>query len=361
MNVEQVNQHLIGEDLVYHYYRMQSEPIRYLSLGIEITDKCNAKCGICYQSAGIHNSCVIDVNVAKKCIREAASSSCMGSRFHAVGGEAFLYPDVLFPLFEEAKASGFTEISATTNCFWAKTEKNADAICARMKNSGVTLLEISWDFWHAQHNSAECINNCLIYCRKYGIRTNLRFLTTKSHSIEEALKMLDPFAVRHACQISSSNVTPSGRAVEVLPREEFYGDAHGIDGMCVDGLVLTINSYGEAYPCCAGFDTCRDCNFGNINDSSIIDIMDNMNSDPMLRQLVFLGPKSYYKILTDCGCNVPEENRFVSRCDFCHFIFSNENRTNIIRTHFEKLQQESIEKAIAVLEKKLSTKGSKNE
>ena len=356
MNIEQENPHLLGEDIVYHYYRMQSEPIQYLSLGIEITDKCNAKCDICYQSAGIHNGHVINVDAAKKCIREAAKSPYMGTRFHAVGGEAFLYPKVLFPLFEEAKASGFTEISATTNCFWARTEKSADAMCSKMKGAGVTLLEVSWDYWHAQHNPPECINNCLIYCRKYGIRTNLRFLTTKSHSIEETLKMLDPFAVRHASQISSSYVLYSGRAIEMLPREEFYSNINGISGICVDALVLTVNSYGEVYPCCAGFDTCRNCNFGNINDSSIIDIMDDMNSDPMLRQLVFLGPKSYYKILTDYGCKVPEENKFTNHCDLCHFIFSNDERVKIVRNHFDKLQQDSIEKAIAVLEKKLSAK-----
>ena len=45
---------------------MQSEPIQYLSLGIEITDKCNAKCDICYQSAGIHNGHVINIDAAFK-------------------------------------------------------------------------------------------------------------------------------------------------------------------------------------------------------------------------------------------------------------------------------------------------------
>lgn len=357
MNIEQKNSHLLGSGSAYNFYRMQSNPIHYLSLVIEITDKCNAKCDMCYQSAKISNSHVIDVEVAKKCIREAAESPYVGPRFHAVGGEAFLYPNVLFPLFEEAKKTGFSEISATSNCFWAKTEASADAMCSRMKAAGVTLLELSWDFWHAQHNPPECINNCLKYCKKYGIYTNLRFLTSKNHNIEESIKKLDPFAVRHASQITSSNVMPSGRAVEGIPREEFYGKTDGISGICADMMVLTVNSYGEVFPCCVGFDVCHNCNFGNINDMSILDIIDNMNSDPMLRQLVFMGSESYYKILVDNGCEVPEESKFINLCDFCHFIFSDAQKVKILREHFERIQQESLKKAIAILEKKLSAKG----
>jgi hypothetical protein len=154
---------------------------------------------------------------------------------------------------------------------------------------------------------------------------------------------------------------PTGRAIEMLPRDEFYNNANGISGSCVDSLALLINSYGEVFPCCAGFDTCRNCNFGNINESSIVEIINDMNMDPMLRQLVFLGPKSYYKILKDGGCKIPEDDKFTNFCHFCNFIFSNDEMVNVIREHFDQLRQDSIKKAIAVLEKKLSARISEYE
>ena len=57
--------------------------------------------------------------------------------------------------------------------------------CERLREAGLTDMEISWDAWHRPYVSPEAISNCLDACYETGIRSTLRVLSTKTHSFEE--------------------------------------------------------------------------------------------------------------------------------------------------------------------------------
>ena len=329
-----------------------SMPISYNGLVMENTNRCNSRCAICYQAAGEHKDTArLDLETAKRCIREAAEIETINNRFHLAGGEAFLYPEDCFAMFREAKTAGFTNITTTTNGFWAKSLDEALRICAELSESGLTSIELSWDHWHGEFISADCINNCLIACKEYEIETNLRLLTTKSHNMEESLAKISPEALQQAYSITSGPVFATGRAAEVLDKSEFYHSRAGMNDSCHSILNLTVNAFGQVFPCCAGFEMCRNCASGNIYEQPLSSIVSGMNADPMLRQIVFLGISSFLPILQDQGCQIKEDD-FFNTCQMCSSIFSNQEYLAIIRRHFAQKRQQALERAISCLEMK---------
>lgn len=307
-----------------------SMPIHFCSLVLETTNCCNSKCGICYQSAGSEGRNRIDLIAAKKAIEESAILENVGSRLHIAGGEAFLFPEDCFELFRTAKSAGYSLISATSNCFWGATLDKARKMCEKAKESGLNYLELSWDYWHGEHIPASSVSNCLVACREYEIMSNLRLLTTKKHDMEESICRLDPEALKLASNITSGPVLATGRAVEVLKKDDFYPARVGIAGTCHSMLNLTVDAHGDVFPCCSGFDVCKECSFGNINEESIQEIVLRMNKSLLLRQLVFWGPKSFLPLLEKNGVKVEKCSTF---CTFCVKMFSDEKIRNIIMAH----------------------------
>lgn len=331
---------------------MMHMPIYFNGLVMENTNRCNSRCAICYQSAGGNNcSSKIDLEAAKSCIAQAALLENVGARFHLAGGEAFLYPEDCFSLFSAAKDAGFTLITATTNCFWGTTLEKARRICAELRQCGVISLELSWDYWHGEYISPTCVENCLIACKEFEISSNLRVLTTKHHTMEEALARLDPKALRLAQIITCGPVFATGRAAEVLDPQEFYCSRAGLEDCCHSILNLTVNVHGEVFPCCAGFEMCRAWAFGNISQEPLEDIVYRMNHDPILRQLVFVGPASFLPLLEEKGCKIGKE--LFSICQLCSTIFSDPACCDILRAERNRLQENALQNAISNLEKKL--------
>ena len=327
-------------------------PICYNSLVMENTNRCNARCRMCYQSAGEGKECGrVDLEVAERCIREAAEIETVGSRFHLAGGETFLYPDECYTLFQVAYDAGFASITATTNGFWGSDLTSAREKCARMRDSGVTGIELSWDHWHGEFIPARAIDNCLLACRENDIDVNLRLLSTKRHKMDESLSLLDSESLRLAQTISCGPVIASGRAMEALDRDDIYMSERGARGSCFTALNLTVNSFGEVFPCCSGFETCRSCAFGNIYDTPISEIVSKMNSDPMLRQLVFMGAESFLPMLHDGGCEI-REGDYRTACEMCSAIFSDEDRLLVVREEFCRRRASALGKALEELEKK---------
>ena len=299
-------------------------PIAFQGLVVESTTRCNARCGMCYQSAGPKGSdllgdAALTAQEIKRVIDDALQIESLTRKFHLAGGEAFLNANQTIDLFAHARRAGFIDITTTTNAYWARTSAKATEITARARKAGLTRMEISWDFWHMPYIPAEAVINCLRACRDHGIATTLRLLTTTKHLAEEALAAIPDDALEAAAEISSCPVFPTGRAATSIPREEIF-HADEVSGSCHSVLHLTVNGRGNVYPCCAGADQTTALSFGNIRDRPIHEIATAMNQSDMLRVLVFLGPQAILDLL-------PEDMairkvRHANICHACWEIFS---------------------------------------
>jgi MoaA/NifB/PqqE/SkfB family radical SAM enzyme len=319
-------------------------PIFYHSLVIESTNTCNAKCAMCYQSAGPKGSdtrgkASLAFNDIERVIRDATKIEQLGRRFHFSGGEAFVNTRECFEAFQIAKDAGYTQISTTTNAFWGRSAARAFEVCDSLRRSGLNIMEISWDVWHQPYIPAEAISNALEACAYNNIFSALRLLSSKRHSVAEALGHIRESAIACTGQISTNPVSPVGRGATSLDPDEIHytGD---VSAKCHTTLNLTISPWGTVHPCCAGADQTEWLAFGNIKEQSIIDIVRKMDRSHLLRQLVFHGASSFVPILERAGLHVLTKHTGV--CHLCFDIFSRAEYAKVIREHFENSEADSI-------------------
>ncbi|RUU82747.1 radical SAM/SPASM domain-containing protein [Mesorhizobium sp. M7A.F.Ca.MR.362.00.0.0] len=313
MNAEQI-QRFLDADLTFN------------ALVMEVTSRCNAKCAMCYQAAGPKGSDLLgdyrlEVDEIAICMMEARECRAIFPRFHFAGGEAFTDIGRCEEIVSIAKQLRYFQITATTNGYWASSPKKADLVCRKMKDAGLTGVEISWDYWHSPFIKATAVDNCIRACSQAGIDVNLRILGTKSHSYGEALDELSSDVVSLAHKVICGPVFRTGRAEKTMPEDEFTG-IERIDGACFEQLNFTISPNGAVSPCCAGFDQRSVHDLGNIKTATVRDLYERMNSDTILRMLVFLGPKFL-------AANLMEPDRKqVARniCELCWSIFGSRDR-----------------------------------
>lgn len=319
-------------------------PLRFNALVVETTNQCNAKCAMCYQSSGpngsdLHGKARLSTHSIQRIIDEASEIDTIGKRFHFSGGEAFLEIDKCLDLVSHAKKKHFTSITAVTNAFWSTNLDNARSICKKLREAGLTSLEISWDVWHLPYIKPIAVSNCIEACYEFDIVTNLRVLASKSATHQEALLHLSPEAIQKANLIYCSQVFPTGRAQDLIGADSCY-DVGNLNGACHSTLNLTINAYGEVFPCCAGFDQTDTYRFGNINEYSLADIVKCMNNSLLLRNLVFYGTTSLKRILESHDYDIGKN--FTSICHLCSTIFTDMAATTILKNHFASLQRERL-------------------
>lgn len=324
--------------MINHF--ISNYPITYNSLVVETTTRCTAKCAMCYQSAGPKGSDLLGDNqlsadIIRRVIRESINIPTLRSQFHIAGGEAFTNIQLCLECFQEAKEVGFTEISTTTNAYWARDEVKAYSICRSLREAGLTRMEVSWDAWHTDFVPPLAINNCIKSAYKNNIEVILRVLSTKKEAAEAAIRMLDQDVLSCVYSICCSPVTQSGRAIETISKSDIF-NSNNLGQACHSMLNLTVNPLGEVSPCCAGLDQTKNLNLGNVYNTSIVDITERMNDSLLLRFLVFSGAGSLVPILEDAGFQVNRD--FSSLCDLCWNIFSDQEKTQAIQSYFTKIQ-----------------------
>ena len=324
-------------------------PIAFQGLVIENTSRCNAKCAMCYQSAGPKGSDVYGVaklsaDEIKNILQDALKISTLQKRFHLAGGEAFINLRDCVELFNFAKDLGYVDITTTTNCYWASSPQKAIKVCQSIRAAGLRRMEISWDYWHLSYISPECISNALEACYACEIKTNLRILTTKDHSVDEALSYLRPESLDCASEVSSGPVFPTGRAAIEIDKENIFriGD---LSTNCQHVLHLTVNPQGNVYPCCAGADQTDGLSFGNVREQSIFDIEKKLQNSPMFKVLAKQGVGALVPILEKAGL-LKDKELYSNICHLCWEIFSNPARTKEIKSHFDRLERGAFESAI---------------
>ncbi|HEX7687657.1 MAG TPA: radical SAM protein [Burkholderiaceae bacterium] len=321
-------------------------PMMFQALVVESTTRCNAKCGMCYQGAGPKGSdylgdAALSVDDIKQVLRSGLSIPSLTRRFHMAGGEAFIKVDECVEIFSYASALGWREVSCTTNAYWAADIAKAHGLARRLRDAGLQRAEISWDHWHGPHIPAHAINNCLHAMEANDIQTNLRLLTSRSHSAEEALAALSPAALAKASVITSAPVFQVGRAME-LPAEDIY--ASDQNATCHSALNLTVNARGFVYPCCAGFDQTNSELFGSIRERDIADIAADINRSLLVRLVVFEGINSLRPILQLLGEELKDQ--YSSICGMCFEVFSNPERVRKLTDFFQQIEAEALREAL---------------
>ncbi|MBX6722140.1 MAG: radical SAM protein, partial [Dactylosporangium sp.] len=231
-------------------------PLQYHALVLEVTSQCNAACSMCYQSAGpagsdVFGAATLGTDDLCRVLAEGRRIDAMDPRAHISGGEAFLRVEPIVEVVAEASRLGYREIITTTNATWARTPRRALRVATALRDAGLTAMAVSWDAWHLPYIRPDWVKHCLDACAEVGIPTQVRVLTTRDHGVAEALDALDADALGRVERISSGPVLPIGRGAQSLDPAQVF-QVGSLSAACHTFLAVTVNPWGNVFPCCQG-------------------------------------------------------------------------------------------------------------
>jgi hypothetical protein len=338
---------------------MANKPLGFNALVVERTSRCNARCSICYQGSspegkeqkGDHaprGGQDLAPELIRRALLEGSHLDCLNKRFHLAGGEAFLDAELCRALFAYAHSLGYYDITTTTNGFWGKSLRRARTLTRRMREAGVTNLELSTDHWHAPFVKPATINHCLQACLESGIAVNLRLLATQEHTHAATLATLDPDLLNHTARVTCGPVFAVGRASEQLSADDFF--RRGAEGRCFAVLNLAIIPNGDIFPCCAGMDHTDGLLFGNIATHALAQAVHNINHSPLFRVVSYAGVARFLKPLQELGYPMQASEEYGNMCDLCSTIFSNHQMVQDLTRYNAQMETEQLRMAIEYLQ-----------
>jgi len=327
-------------------------PLWFHALVLETTHRCNARCDMCYESAGprgseLRGASTLPLEAALRVIDQAVHLDVLGPRVHLSGGEIFLDWDYALALCGHAAERGFPNIGATTNGFWATSADTAARRSEELSAAGVTYLEVSVDRWHQSYVGIERVRHLLRGARGAGIRVMLRTLSTRSHHADEILPELRD-AELMGVVVVNSRLYPVGRAAAEIARDDIYF-GRGLEGSCERLLNLTVAPNGNVYPCCAGSDMTDALAAGNVHQDPLARIIEKMSTDRVIRQVVNNGIASLLPIIEELGYADRLPDRHACLCDLCWNVFRQGDLAAALRRHFEEEQLDAMIRLLQAL------------
>lgn len=129
------------------------------SLGLHVTDRCNAECLHCAFACGPDSTGSMGLEEAKHYVVEAkaldAGIVCV------TGGEPMLYPILVRKIISECSRLSFSQVWLFTNGFWAHDKSEANATARGLRELGLTKMFFSVDFFHQAYVPIESVKNAI--------------------------------------------------------------------------------------------------------------------------------------------------------------------------------------------------------
>ena len=295
------------------------------SLGLHITDHCNAKCLHCAFSSGPEIKGSMGLREAKQYVADAkeldAEIVCI------TGGEPMLYPNLVKKLISECNRLSFSEIWLFTNCFWAHDMNRARSIVERLGHIGLTKIFTSIDFFHQSYVSIESVKNAIEASLESGLEVcvdarfigapceenefnsvtcfHLKFLGNLLSKVE--VVKVQPMCVGRAAEFLANHVKmkPLSRILnEKCPETWAGGTLKSPLGVDVDEFrFVTI---------------CPGLSIGNVREASLRKIVGEYDykDHGVIAALYDEGMKGLMNLASEKGF-VPKE-AYVSGCHFCY-------------------------------------------
>lgn len=314
--------------------------LKFNSLVLIPSDHCNISCRHCYPECGPKLKGGWNVELLKHCISDAATIPGLNKMIHFAGGEPFLYRKAMLILAEHAASYGF-RLSIVTNGFWGKHPETIRAYISRLSNLGLCRVELSADRFHQEHIPITSIKSAIKILKEHDVGIVLRVVTTRSHMIDETLRLLDVDDL-DGIEVIGSPMVPIGRALTVVHPGEHYRSSTGARGSCWKSLNLTIRPDGNVSPCCAGSDVTPSLSLGNIHREPLPSIVARAEWNYLIQKLVHQGPASFFPLLEDAGLGIKIKHKYTNICHACTDLFSDTEVTQQANRWLSNFQKTAL-------------------
>ncbi|QSX05399.1 radical SAM protein [Sedimentibacter sp. zth1] len=315
--------------------------MKFRTLTLLITYKCNAECDICVFCCNKQKNDKMNLDDAYRYIDEAFEIESF-ENLAISGGEPFLFFEDLIKICKKAHKKNIP-ITISTNGFWASSIEKTSEIIEQLILLGVTSLYISVDQFHAEYVPYDCIKNILVVSKKLKIRIDLHSIITKnSLKLKHIVGKLEDEIMNY--KIVQLPCVACGRAKEKIDENDFiYQDSIPVY-KCTYLNTLVIDSYGKAYPCCGVTNRSKYFLFDNANKHSIEEIISFYNNNIYLKLLETYGTGWFLENIKKYKLDVKLKNKYTNVCELCGDLFSDDNDIEIYRAAINNEKQKMINK-----------------
>lgn len=259
-------------------------------LNLVYTYSCNASCRHCCFSCSPIRTEKMDICFAKDIINDVIKFSGM-TDISLSGGEVFLYLEEIFSIIRFAKIKKLN-VSCNTNGYWGENRENADKIMRKLRALNISLLSISYDFFHKEFVPVNAIKNIIEFAKKYDININLKGIIFKDSPNVFQL-MNDLGEEIDDIPVIASYCLQAGRAANMLDESNLVHRKLRNRRCNSLGNDITIYPDGMVCPCCSPMLKANYFGLGNLYETSLETVLGNLNINESLFRLKKYGfPKT---------------------------------------------------------------------
>ncbi|TJX12833.1 radical SAM protein [Tissierella creatinini] len=305
-----------------------------ISLNLILTYKCNYECDHCISNCSPSREETMKIYQAKEYIDKVVSTTNV-NQIGYTGGEPFLYYEMLKELIGYSYNEYGIAGGVVTNCFWAKSEKEADHKLEELYNNGLRSIVVSCDSYHLKYGSIKPIEYVVHKSLDLGLTICINTVVTKDVSISKndiprLLKLTDD-DMENGIIIKEIGLLRLGRTLTHIPEDCLIEteDEMYFNGACPFVLKIpTITPRGSVYSCCCfGDDEVNPTELigygGNVNHDSIENILTNMEGNLLFNIFKYKGPYSLLKTIKERRSDIEIRGKYLSNCDICVELYHN--------------------------------------
>lgn len=304
-------------------------------LSFVMTNTCNASCGMCCFSCSPQKKEILDKEIVKDYIRQAADMGTV-KQIAFTGGEAIIYYDTLRECMEYAKSFGMTS-TLVSNGFWGKNFDDGFDKIKDLKEAGLKHISFSVDKFHQEYVPIPSVRNAITIARQLGVLSAITLMDLKDgesvySSIEEFRDLL------YGCNLIVYPCFPAGEAKKLIPEEQFICECDSLFARCPFENTITVLFDGTMMMCCSQFSKDIDMvKVGKFGDTSLKEAVNNLNNNDFIYVLLNNGFSWYVKLAKSFGKKI--KDKYCVSCHLCYELFTDRDFVEKCKPFVEKEAQ----------------------
>lgn len=296
------------------------------NIGFIMTYRCQIACPHCIIEAGPHRKEEMQIEDALEWIQQIASyRNGYIKVLSLTGGEPFYNIDNLIKISAFGEKCGLL-VSAVTNAFWATTQEEAIGVLRELPS--IKMLAISTDAYHQISIPFERVKNAVFAAKVCDLPYNIAVCTENENDTEykEILKKLHE--ITEIDTINTAVTFPAGRALKRLGTSKYMTTEEPPISACSAGSSPIVFPDGRVIACIGpviDIATSHPLILGNLRESSLSEILDNAELNPILHAIRIWGPKKLISMIKEAGLGhcLPKNYIKDSVCNACYNLMSN--------------------------------------
>ena len=312
--------------------------MQYTQLCLLVTDRCNAECAFCGPRCGRSRTNVMTEELGRSALEQAKAFGSF-ALVGISGGEAFLYPELSASLLDYAKELGFPQRTLTTNGFWGGwTDEKIEWVLDSL--ASVTVVGFSYDAFHAEWIPKRSFWRAVNAVQRRGIPCVINVADVPGE------KGAGPFLTAQGDEALSRRYSlyrliRAGRAKE-MSADNFFPDVDTEKSGCSFRGDVVVSCDGSVYPCCSSGIQGTRFILGNLNESSLSDILLHTPA-AKLRDVLRLQP-CFARLIAaareEWGVEIPD--KVVNGCEACQAAFAEEENVKRAEARADEMRRELL-------------------